>query len=40
MKGNRALMRILPPLILHEADGHFTKEVEALHQGEWPSPAQ
>ncbi len=32
-KGSRAPMRILPPLILHEADGSFTPEAAAIHNG-------
>jgi tRNA1(Val) A37 N6-methylase TrmN6 len=34
VKGSRAPMRIAPPLVLHEADGHFTREAEAIHRGE------
>ena len=34
VKGSRAPMLIAPPLILHEADGRFTSEAEAIHRGE------
>jgi tRNA1(Val) A37 N6-methylase TrmN6 len=34
INGSRAPMRIAPPLVLHEADGRFTSEAEALHRGE------
>ena len=34
VKGSRAPMRIAPPLVLHEADGSFTSEGEAIHRGE------
>ncbi|GAB6845632.1 tRNA1(Val) A37 N6-methylase TrmN6 [Methylorubrum rhodinum] len=30
-KGSRAPFRLLPPLVLQEADGRFTPEAEALH---------
>ena len=33
VKGSRAPLRLLPPLILHEAAGGFTPLAEALHQG-------
>lgn len=33
-KGSRAPMRLRPPLVLHEADGRFTQQAEALHRGE------
>ncbi len=33
-KGSRAPLAILPPLILHEADGRFTPRAEAIHRGE------
>ena len=33
VKGSRAPLRLLPPLILHEGDG-FTPLAEALHRGE------
>ena len=35
-KGSRGPLRIAPPLLLHEADGRFTAEVEAIHRGEAP----
>ncbi|KFG69769.1 methyltransferase [Microvirga sp. BSC39] len=34
VKGSRAPMSILPPLILNGPDGRFTPEAEALHRGE------
>ena len=34
VKGSRAPLRIGPALILHEADGRFTPQAEALHRGE------
>lgn len=34
IKGSRAPLSILPPLILNGPDGRFTPEAEALHQGE------
>lgn len=33
-KGSRAKLAIAPQLILHEADGRFTPEADALHRGE------
>ena len=33
-KGSRAPMRLRPPLVLHEVDGRFTPQVEAIHRGE------
>lgn len=37
VKGSRAPLRLLPPLVLQEEDGRFTPEAEALHRGEpWP----
>jgi tRNA1(Val) A37 N6-methylase TrmN6 len=33
IKDSRAPLSIVPPLALHEADGRFTKEVEAIHRG-------
>jgi tRNA1(Val) A37 N6-methylase TrmN6 len=33
-KGSRAPLRLRPPLVLHEADGRFTRLAEALHRGE------
>ncbi|MGU3537094.1 tRNA1(Val) (adenine(37)-N6)-methyltransferase [Methylobacterium sp. A54F] len=35
-KGSRAPLRLLPPLVLHGADGRFTPEAEALHRGATP----
>ena len=32
-KGSRAPLRLLPPLVLHQADGRFTPEAEAIHRG-------
>ena len=34
VKGSRAPFSIMPGLILHEADGRFTEQAEALHRGE------
>lgn len=34
IKGSRAPLAILPPLVLHEADGRFTPESEAIHRGD------
>lgn len=34
IKGSRAPFVLLPPLILHQEDGRFTPEAEALHRGE------
>ena len=34
LKGSRAPMRILPALVLHEADGRFTALSEAIHKGD------
>ncbi len=34
VKGSRAPLAILPPLVLHDADGAFTPEAAALHRGE------
>ena len=40
IKGSRARPGIAPGLVLHRADGAFTREAEALHRGEallaWP----
>ncbi len=37
VKGSRAGLRLLPPLVLQDAAGRFTPEAEALHRGEpWP----
>lgn len=33
-KGSRAPLAILPPLVLHQADGAFTPQAEAIHRGE------
>ena len=33
-KGSRAPLRIAPAFVLHEADGSFTPEAEAVHRGE------
>jgi tRNA1(Val) A37 N6-methylase TrmN6 len=33
-KGSRAPLLVAPPLVLHEADGRFTAEAEAIHRGE------
>jgi tRNA1(Val) A37 N6-methylase TrmN6 len=33
-KGSRAPLAILPPIVLHEADGRFTAAAQALHAGE------
>lgn len=33
-KGSRAALRLCPPLVLHQADGRFTPEAEAIHRGE------
>jgi tRNA1(Val) A37 N6-methylase TrmN6 len=39
VKGSRAPLRLLPPLVLQDAAGHFTPEAEALHRGDpWPLP--
>jgi tRNA1(Val) A37 N6-methylase TrmN6 len=34
IKGSRAPVSILPPLILNGPDGRFTPQAEALHRGE------
>lgn len=34
VKGSRAPLGLLPPLVLQGADGRFTPEAEALHRGE------
>ena len=39
VKGSRAPMRIAPGFVLHEADGRFTPEAEAVHRGEATLPA-
>ncbi|MDE2579007.1 MAG: methyltransferase [Hyphomicrobiales bacterium] len=33
-KGSRAPLRLLPPLVLHDAQGAFTARAQALHNGE------
>ena len=33
IKGSRAALRIAPAFVLHEADGSFTTEAEAIHRG-------
>jgi tRNA1(Val) A37 N6-methylase TrmN6 len=32
-RGSRAPLAVLPPVVLHDADGRFTPEAEALHRG-------
>lgn len=32
-RGSRAPLTVLPPLVLHGADGRFTAEAEAIHRG-------
>ncbi|MBG0811001.1 methyltransferase [Methylosinus sp. H3A] len=43
VKGSKGPLSLLPPLVLHEADGAFTPRAEALHRGEgelpWPPGA-
>lgn len=34
VKGSKAPLTLLPPLVLHGADGKFTPEAEAIHRGE------
>ena len=34
IKGSRAPLRLLPGLVLHDADGRFTPQTEAIHRGE------
>jgi tRNA1(Val) A37 N6-methylase TrmN6 len=34
VKHSRAPLALAPPLVLHEADGRFTREAEAIHRGE------
>ena len=34
VKGGRAPLAVAPPLVLHDLDGRFTPEAEALHHGE------
>jgi tRNA1(Val) A37 N6-methylase TrmN6 len=33
-KGSRAPLSIAPPLVLHEADGRFTSQADAIHRGD------
>jgi tRNA1(Val) A37 N6-methylase TrmN6 len=33
-KGSRAPLAIASPFVVHEADGRFTREAEAVHRGE------
>jgi tRNA1(Val) A37 N6-methylase TrmN6 len=33
-KGSRAPLLIAPSLVLHETDGRFTAEADAIHRGE------
>jgi tRNA1(Val) A37 N6-methylase TrmN6 len=37
-RGSRAPLALLPPLVLHGAEGRFTPEAEALHRGETTLP--
>jgi tRNA1(Val) A37 N6-methylase TrmN6 len=39
-KGSRSPLRVLPPLVLHEADGRFTPEAAAMHNGTTAQPAE
>lgn len=34
VKGSRAPLMVEPPVILHDSDGRFTAQAEALHRGE------
>jgi tRNA1(Val) A37 N6-methylase TrmN6 len=34
IKGSRAPLSVLPPLVLNGPDGRFTSQAEALHRGE------
>jgi tRNA1(Val) A37 N6-methylase TrmN6 len=36
--GSRAALRLLPPVVLHGADGAFTPEAQAIHKGEATIP--
>jgi tRNA1(Val) A37 N6-methylase TrmN6 len=36
IKGSRAPFTLAPPLVLHDTDGRFTPEAEALHRGDPP----
>lgn len=38
VKGSRAPLSLLPPLVLHGPDGKFTAEAEAIHRGETGLP--
>jgi tRNA1(Val) A37 N6-methylase TrmN6 len=38
VKGSRAPLRLLAPLVLHEADGAFTPRADAIFRGEGSSP--
>lgn len=40
VKGSRAPMTLLPPLILHAPDGRFTPEADALHRGDEFPPSE
>ncbi len=35
--GSRAALTLLPPFVLHEADGSFTPEAARVHRGSPPS---
>lgn len=37
VKGSRAPLRLLPPLVLHDAAGRFTEEAARLHSGKAPA---
>ncbi len=34
VKGSKAPLTLLAPLVLHEADGQFTPQADAIHRGE------
>lgn len=34
VRGSRAPMSVLPPVVLHDLEGRFTAEAEAIHRGE------
>jgi len=34
VKGSKAALRVAPGLVLHEADGRFTPQADAIHRGE------
>jgi tRNA1(Val) A37 N6-methylase TrmN6 len=38
VKGSRSPLALLPPLVLHEADGSFTPRAEALNRGDGELP--